>query len=154
MWLLKFTESVFNKLGGLKWRSARIGKGRVRSSFKDIPLCPPQGSHVTHVWEDLVSQRFFSRTFWRSKAVSIGMLWMWWMVEHTSCLQVQWADFMGLDSRWCRIIMICNVKYRVQAWRAFHIEWGTRECSQGALNANIWAMVHAFNINQVREYQS
>ena len=53
---------------------ALIGEGTIGGLFEDIPFRPPQGGHVTHVWEDLVSQRIFSRTLWRSKAVSGDVL--------------------------------------------------------------------------------
>ena len=42
-----------------KMRIALIGEGTIGGLFEDIPFRPPQGGHVTHVWEDLVSQRIF-----------------------------------------------------------------------------------------------
>ena len=54
------------------------------------------------------------------------------MMEHTSCLQAQCADFMGSLSCKCRIIVMCSVNIRGQAWRAFQIEGGReRVQSQG-----------------------
>ena len=91
-----------------------IGEGEIMSLFEEIPICPPQGSHMTHVWEDIGAETIFSRTLWRSKAVFEGRVVEGVGDEHTSCLQVQWTDFMGSRSRCCRIIMICNVKYSVQ----------------------------------------
>ena len=46
------------------------------------------------------------------------------MVEHTSCLKAQCADFMGSLSCKCRMTVMCNVNIRGQAWRAFQIEGG------------------------------
>ena len=91
-----------------------IGEGEILSLFEEIPFRPPQGSHVTHVWEDIGAQIIFSRTLWRSKAVFERRVVSGVGDEHTSCLQVQWTDFMGSRLRCCRIIMICNVKYSVQ----------------------------------------
>ena len=91
-----------------------IGEGDILSLFEEIPFRPPQGSHVTHVWEDIGAQIICSRTFWRSKAVFEIRVVEGVCDEHTSCLQVQWTDFMGSRSRCCRIIMICNVKYSAQ----------------------------------------
>ena len=39
-----------------------IGKGEILNLFEEIPFRPPQGSHVTHVWEDIGAQIIFSRT--------------------------------------------------------------------------------------------
>ena len=91
-----------------------IGEGEILSLFEEIPSRPPQGSHVTHVWEDIGAQIIFSRTLWRSKAVFERRVVDGVDVKLTSCLQVQWTDFMGSRSRCCRIIMICNVKCSVQ----------------------------------------
>ena len=35
---------------------------------------------------------------------------------------MQCTDVMGVIAEQCVIIVICSVKLRVQAWRAFHIE--------------------------------
>ena len=91
-----------------------IREGEILSLFEEIPFRPPQGSHVTHVWEDIGVQIIFSRTLWRSKVLFERRVVEGVGDEHTSCLQVQWADFMGSRSRCCRVTMICNVKYNVQ----------------------------------------
>ena len=62
-------------------RIALIGEGTIGGLFEDIPFRPPQGGYVTHIWEDLVSQRIFSRALWRSKAVSGDVLLRSWMVS-------------------------------------------------------------------------
>ena len=72
-----------------------IGEGEILSLFEEIPFRPPQGSHVTHVWEGIGAQIIFSRTLWRSKAVFERRVVNGVGDEHTSCLQVQWTDFMG-----------------------------------------------------------
>ena len=104
-----------------------IGEGEILSLFEEIPFRPPQGSHMTHVWEDIGAETIFSRTLWRSKAVFERRVVEGVGDEHTSCLQVQWTDFMGSCSRCCRVIMICNVKYSVQALYVVHNEVGTGE---------------------------
>jgi len=104
-----------------------IGKGEILNLFEEIPFRPPQGSHVTHVWEDIGAQIIFSRTLWRSKAVLERRVANGVGDEHKSCLQVQWTDFMGSRLRCCRIIMICNVKYSVQTYYVVHNEAGTGE---------------------------
>ena len=53
-------------------------------------------------------------------------------MQDTSCLQAQRIDFMGSLSCKCRIIVMCSVNVRGQAWRAFQIERGRgRVQSQG-----------------------
>ena len=42
--------------------------------------------------------------------------------QHTSCSQAQRTDFMGSLLCKCRIIVMCSVNVRGQAWRAFQIE--------------------------------
>ena len=91
-----------------------IGEGEILGLFEEKPFRLPQGSHVTDIWEDIGAQIIFSRALWRSKAVFERHVVKGVGDEHTSCLQVQWTDFMGSRSRCCRIIMICNVKYSVQ----------------------------------------
>ena len=52
--------------------------------------------------------------------------------QHASCLQAPHIDFMGSLSYKCRIIVMCSVNVRGQAWRAFQIEGGRgRVQSQG-----------------------
>ena len=38
---------------------ALIGEGAILGLFEDIPFRPPEGGHVTHVWEDSALQKFF-----------------------------------------------------------------------------------------------
>ena len=39
--------------------TAPNGEGAIAGLFEDIPFRPPQGGHVTHVWDDLRFQNIF-----------------------------------------------------------------------------------------------
>ena len=48
----------------------KVGKSDISSLFEEIPFCPLQGDHMTHVWEGSQIYKKISRTLWRSKPVS------------------------------------------------------------------------------------
>ena len=51
---------LFSKDGNfLKMTRVPIGEGTIVGLFEDIPFRPPQGGHMTHVWDDSALQRIF-----------------------------------------------------------------------------------------------
>ena len=51
------TIFVFTDGNFLKMAKAPIGEVAIVGLFEDIPFCPPQSGHVTHVWDDLRLQK-------------------------------------------------------------------------------------------------
>ena len=75
--------------------TAPNGEGAIVGLFEDIPFRPPQGGHVTHVWDDSALQNIFicvvcltesaqRFTFWTGSECIVGydiicsvqMLWV------------------------------------------------------------------------------
>ena len=53
------TVLVFKDGNFLKMTRALIVESVIVGLFEDIPVHPPQGGHVTHVWDDLRFQNIF-----------------------------------------------------------------------------------------------
>ena len=92
--------------------------------FEDIPFRPPQGGHVTHVWDDSAIQRKLyvlcvsQNVYKDSKIHVLDRV----RVHFGSRYHIQCTDVMGVIAEQCAIIVICSVKLRVQTLHAFHIE--------------------------------
>ena len=67
---------LFSKDGNfLKMTRVLIGEGTILGLFEDIPFRPPQGGHMTHVWDDSALQKICICVVCLTECVSRFMFW-------------------------------------------------------------------------------
>ena len=94
------TIFVFKDGNFLKMTRALIGEGAIVGLFEDMPFRPPQGGHVTHVWEDSALQKFLYvscvlQNVYKDSCFGQGQSAVWVMVAYAVC-RCYWCN--------CRVV--------------------------------------------------
>ena len=72
---MKILGFVFKDGNFLKMTRALIGEGAIMGLFEDILFRPPQGGHMTHVWDDSALQKNFICVVCLTECVQRFMFW-------------------------------------------------------------------------------